>query len=823
MTGVQTCALPILGLAISLGSIYSLDNKPSINYKSGAQIVLQVSNISNPDNINIIGRQTEKRLKLSLSPSSDYKVVVNSDNYLTITGTNINTDERLLKFQNFVAPKYVFKPIITTTKSPNSILDNIEFTDATLSGDSISVNLAKSIPELSDDSILIWKDFEGLRNLASTKFNDEWTSSEINKDPYKFLYINGITKDVEGGQKAILKTKDFGGFNAIDYLISKNSASNGFTTSINLDFSFAPKITKKQIEKIFYNLDFSVSNYKFNSPISNFINPTGGSNTIWNLIIATVVAFSFTSIFLIVNYGLLGALSTICVAFLVFLGLLMITIFRGDYTPESIVAIMVSIAIGLDLNIAFFERIKKELKSGIGLQKSLKKADKLTFGSSIIKGSALIITSIVIYVIGSLYLGTFSSLVLILSILNVLIMFILIRVLTNLIIGTKVFNKKLKWVGIYKEINEQPQDKNTFINELEAKPTQEFKNSTFLKDNNILSIATSGDKKVSIVKKLALLVLSVISVIGTILFTTFSLLGSSWLSGFNASGSITSPTVLLVNNVEETNVDDVKSYLVSELGISKKEVKSLVCNNEKKTFSIEVITKKTLDNYRITQINNSLTENYNTSLINYSLIAGTANLAILNIIYVALTVILVMFMFVLVKSDWTYALSMFIALIISFLLFILLFTFQIFSFNTLFIFALSSAILIAVSNNITILFRIKEKFKNKKTEELIMSDIKKISDIAVKESIRRLLISNGLLMVMMLIFSILPGVLSISLTIPIMIFIFISLVISTVILPFFFNIFKAFKCKRRRDKIINNYWHTQIVEEQIFPNINDII
>jgi hypothetical protein len=43
-----------------------------------------------------------------------------------------------------------------------------------------------------------------------------------------------------------------------------------------------------------------------------------------------------------------------------------------------------------------------------------------------------------------------------------------------------------------------------------------------------------------------------------------------------------------------------------------------------------------------------------------------------------------------------------------------------------------------------------------------------------------------------------------------------------VMAPYFFNIFKAFKSRRKREKILNNYWETQNIQEQIFLGINDI-
>ncbi|MGL4252289.1 MAG: hypothetical protein ACRCRQ_01890 [Metamycoplasmataceae bacterium] len=791
-----------MAVGITLGSVYAVsDNKPTNAYKSGAEVVLKMTEID--ETSDVIKRQVEQRLNLTLGEDATYEVILNSNDFLTVRGTNINTDSEMEAFTSFLKDK---EEIVVTTLALDSFGRPkklpFEFSNATMSNGFITLTLSNQIIETSD--ILIWRNFDELIEMATTLYNDEWTA--VGRDPYKFMFVNGITEAVDGGQNPILKTKDFGGFDAVDYLISKNSspAEGLFKDTLSLDFSFAPKISLKQKEKIFYNLDYSVSSYSLDLQTYNFIKPSLGNNAYQFLIIAAGVAFSFLAVFLIVNYGLLGALSTICAAFLVFLGLLMITVFRGEYSPEAIAALMVALGIGLDFNIAFFERFKKELKAGNSLQKSLKKADKLTMSSSLTKVFSLIITSVIIYVIGSLYLGTFSSLILIMSIFVSIVMFVLIRILTNLILGTKKFDNKKHLFGIYKEI-EKPLNVEGEKSEVEI-----ITNDVKLKPSNV--------KWISAARKVSVASLGLIAATGIALFTTFSFTGSGWTSGFNTNGALSKPIILKSKN--QLSLDEVNNYkdlLISELGITNDEISTRIVNEAGDKYLIEVTTTKEIDNLKIVELSNQGLE-----LVTYSVLFDAANKAILNILYISLASILAMSIFVLFRSDWSFALSMFIGLTMATIFFILLFTFQVFAFNLLFIFGLASAILIAVSNNITILFRIKEKLKNRKTEELVKSELKEISDVAIKDSAKRLLISNGLLIVMLLIFSVIPGALPLLFTIPLIIFIFISLIISVVIIPFLFNIFKAFKSKRKRNKILNNYWETQIIQEQVFPTINDI-
>ncbi|MGL5617661.1 MAG: hypothetical protein ACRCWU_01240 [Metamycoplasmataceae bacterium] len=799
---ISSISLFSMAVGITLGSVYTVSsNKPTNAYKSGAEVILKMTEID--ESADVIKRQVEQRLNLTLSEDATYEVILNSDDFLTIKGTNINTDSEMEAFTSFLKKK---EEIVVTTLALDSFGRPkrlpFEFSNSTMTNGAITLTLSNQVIETSD--ILIWRNFEELIKLATTSYNDEWTA--VGRDPYKFMFTNGITEAVDDGPKPILKTKDFGGFDAVDYLISKNSSPSGglFKDTVNLDFSFAPKISLKQKEKIFYNLDYSVSSYSLDLQTYNFIKPALGNNAYEFLIIAAAVAFSFIAVFLFVNYGLLGALSTICAAFLVFLGLLMITVFRGEYSPETIAALMIALGIGLDFNIAFFERFKKELRAGNSLQKSLKKADKLTMSSSITKAFSLIITSVIIYVIGSLYLATFSSLILIMSVFITFVMFILIRILTNLILGTKKFDDKKYLFGIYKKID-RPLNIEVEKNEVEM-ITKEVE----LKPSNTEWIVTA--------KKISIAILGLITIAGFAVFTTFSFIGSSWTSGFNTSGAISKPIVLKSKNqlsIEEVN--NYKDILISEFGITSDEISTRTVNEDGDKYLIEITTTKEIDNLKIIELSNQGLE-----LVTYSVLFETANKAILNILYISLASILAMSIFVLFRSDWAFALPMFIGLSMAILFFVLIFTLQVFALNGLFIFGLASAILIAISNNITVLFRIKEKLKNRKTEELVKSELKEISNVAIIDSAKRLLISNGLLIMILLIFSIIPGAAPLLFTIPLIIFILISLIISTVIIPFLFNTFKAFKSKRKRDKILNNYWETQIIQEQVFPSINDI-
>ncbi|MGL5732716.1 MAG: hypothetical protein ACRCXE_01430, partial [Metamycoplasmataceae bacterium] len=177
---ISSISLLSMAVGITLGSVYAVsDNKPTNAYKSGAEVVLKITEIDeSPD---VIKRQVEQRLNLTLAEDATYEVVLNSNDFLTIKGTNINTDSEMEAFTSFLKDK---EEIVVTTLALDSFGRPkrlpFEFSNATMTNGSIALTLSNQITETSE--ILIWRNFDELIEMATTSYNDEWTA--VGRDPY---------------------------------------------------------------------------------------------------------------------------------------------------------------------------------------------------------------------------------------------------------------------------------------------------------------------------------------------------------------------------------------------------------------------------------------------------------------------------------------------------------------------------------------------------------------------------------------------------------------------------------------------------------------
>jgi hypothetical protein len=140
-------------LAIALGSVYSVsNNKPTSSYSSGAEIVLKITDLD--DEPEVIKRQVEQRLRLTLPEDSSYAVTLNSKDFLTITGTNVNTNEQMNFFKSFITKKQettVTSQVMGSNGKPK-VLD-FDFSNATMSNGNVTLDLFG--PSYASEGILV--------------------------------------------------------------------------------------------------------------------------------------------------------------------------------------------------------------------------------------------------------------------------------------------------------------------------------------------------------------------------------------------------------------------------------------------------------------------------------------------------------------------------------------------------------------------------------------------------------------------------------------------------------------------------------------------
>lgn len=226
---------------------------------------------------------------------------------------------------------------------------------------------------------------------------------------------------------------------AEDYLISTAMVSqplNGrdFIIQGNFDSASAQALARK--------INYGISNYSLKTLYSRTIDATYGEASFKKAIIAGIVVFSVIALILMVNYGLLGALSTISIALFIFMTLAMFTVMRGQYSPASIAALIIGIGMSVDANIITFERLKAEVYSGASVGKAFATSNRKSFSTIFDSNITTMIVAVVLFYFGTRSIIGLSVTLIISIVFTLLIVLLLTRFTSTMLVKSGAFQNK---------------------------------------------------------------------------------------------------------------------------------------------------------------------------------------------------------------------------------------------------------------------------------------------------------------------------------------------------------------------------------------------
>ena len=132
------------------------------------------------------------------------------------------------------------------------------------------------------------------------------------------------------------------------------------------------------------------------------VGPSLGAQSIKQGIISFIVAFVLLMIYMILLYGFIpGILSDIALLFNLFFTLGILTSFQAALTMPGIAGIVLTLGTAVDANVLIYERIKEELKKGLGVKEALNKGYSNAFSAIFDSNLTSLITGIIL-----LYFGT---------------------------------------------------------------------------------------------------------------------------------------------------------------------------------------------------------------------------------------------------------------------------------------------------------------------------------------------------------------------------------------------------------------------------------
>ncbi len=173
------------------------------------------------------------------------------------------------------------------------------------------------------------------------------------------------------------------------------------------------------------------------------VGPSLGAQSIKQGIISFIVAFVLLMVYMIMLYGFVpGILADIALLFNLFFTLGILTSFQAALTMPGIAGIVLTLGTAVDANVLIYERIKEELKRGLGLKEALQKGYSNAFSAIFDSNVTSLITGFILLFFGTGPVKGFATT----WIIGIFCSFFTAVFLTRLVYENRL--KKDKWLNL---------------------------------------------------------------------------------------------------------------------------------------------------------------------------------------------------------------------------------------------------------------------------------------------------------------------------------------------------------------------------------------
>jgi SecD/SecF fusion protein len=132
------------------------------------------------------------------------------------------------------------------------------------------------------------------------------------------------------------------------------------------------------------------------------VGPTLGAQSIQQGIISFVIAFVLLMIYMVMMYNFnAGMMANLALLINLFFTLGILTSFQAALTMSGIAGMVLSLGTAVDANVLIFERIKEEMRRGLGIKQALAAGYSNAFSAIFDSNLTSIITGVILYVFGT--------------------------------------------------------------------------------------------------------------------------------------------------------------------------------------------------------------------------------------------------------------------------------------------------------------------------------------------------------------------------------------------------------------------------------------
>ena len=132
------------------------------------------------------------------------------------------------------------------------------------------------------------------------------------------------------------------------------------------------------------------------------VGPTLGAQSIQQGIISFIIAFILLMIYMVCMYNLIpGMMANLALIVNLFFTLGILTSFQAALTMSGIAGMVLSLGTAVDANVLIYERIKEEMRGGLGIKQALAAGYSNAFSAIFDSNLTSIITGVILYVFGT--------------------------------------------------------------------------------------------------------------------------------------------------------------------------------------------------------------------------------------------------------------------------------------------------------------------------------------------------------------------------------------------------------------------------------------
>jgi SecD/SecF fusion protein len=131
------------------------------------------------------------------------------------------------------------------------------------------------------------------------------------------------------------------------------------------------------------------------------IDPTIGNFALDKMVMAGLVAFGVTVLFMLAYYSFPGFVAVLALSLYVLFTLTVLKLANATFSLAAIAGFILSMGMAVDANILVFERLKEELKSGKSLMTAIELGFRRAFPAIMDSNACTILTSLVLLVLGT--------------------------------------------------------------------------------------------------------------------------------------------------------------------------------------------------------------------------------------------------------------------------------------------------------------------------------------------------------------------------------------------------------------------------------------